>query len=66
VSDELREALRTKQIEYINVQAPIKNSNGKVPIGTLTEVPELELQPLKVSKFDTTKSTAIIKPGQNQ
>jgi hypothetical protein len=63
ISDELTEALKAKQIEYINVQAPIKNSNGKVPIGTLEKAPELELLPLKVSKFDTTKSAAVTKPG---
>jgi hypothetical protein len=63
---ELKKALNTGQVEYINVQAPIKNSNGKVSIGTLTKAPELELQPLKVSKFDTTKSFAVTKPGKSQ
>jgi hypothetical protein len=63
IASELRAALKTEQVEYINVQAPIKNSNGKVPIGTLEKAPELELQPLKVSKFNTQESQAVTKPG---
>jgi hypothetical protein len=60
---ELRRALKAKQVEYLMVKAPIQNSKGKVPIGTLTEAPELELQPLKVSKFNTRESQVVTKPG---
>jgi hypothetical protein len=63
ISDELREAVDAKQVEYLMVKAPIQNSKGKVPIGTLEKAPELELQPLKVSKFNTRESQAVTKPG---
>jgi hypothetical protein len=61
ISDELREALDAEQVEYLMVKAPIQNSKGKVPIGTLTEAPELELQSFKVSKFDTLQSAKVDK-----
>jgi hypothetical protein len=61
ITRELRAALDAEQVEYIMVKAPIQNSKGKVPIGTLTEAPKLELQPLKVSKFDTLQSAKVDK-----